>query len=55
MWETIKSVILRLFGMKTTQTDAQTRKIADWARVYEEAEEINFTAIIAGKLAALAV
>ena len=55
MWETIKSIILRLFGRKPTQTDKQIEEQNDWARKYESAEGINLTAIIAGKLATLSV
>ena len=53
MWETLKSLILRLFGVKLPQTDRQYEQQSKWASVYENVSEINLTAMISGKLATL--
>lgn len=50
----MKTVIERLFGVKITRTAKQMQETQDWSVVYEKIKEINFTAIIAGKLSALA-
>lgn len=55
MWETIKSLILRLFGIKMPQSNAHMKRQGEWARKYEDIKDLNLTAIIAGKLATLAV
>ncbi len=55
MWETIKANIQRLFGVKIIRTAKQMRETAAWSEIYEKVKEINFTAIVAGKLATLAV
>ena len=55
MWETIKGIILRLFGRLLPQNSKQAERQNDWAKGYEDTENINLTAIIAGKLATLAV
>ena len=55
MWETIKSLIIRLFGIKIPQNDSQIERQNEWAKGYESTEDINLTAIAAGKLATLAV
>lgn len=55
MWESIKSLILRLFGIKLPQNDKQIERQNEWAKDYEDTSDINLTAIIAGKLTTLAV
>ncbi|MBQ9428608.1 MAG: hypothetical protein IJU41_03580 [Clostridia bacterium] len=54
MWQSIKTILMRLFGVKP-QSDGYYKRSAEWALAYENAEEINFTAIFASKLSSLAV
>ena len=55
MWETIKNLILRLFGVKPTQSASEANRSNGYAAAYEEARSINFTAIFASRLSVLAV
>lgn len=55
MWESIKSLLLRLFGANAPQTESENARANQYARNYEDIGNINFTAIFAARLATLAV
>ncbi len=55
MWESIKNLLLRLFGVKAPQTESENARSNQYARSYEDISKINFTAIFAARLATLAV
>ena len=55
MWENLKSLLLRLFGIKPQQTESESKLANRYAREYEDITNINFTAIFAARLASLAV
>lgn len=55
MWESIKNLLLRLFGVKAPQTESENARSNRYARSYEDISKINFTAIFAARLATLAV
>lgn len=55
MWESIKNLLLRLFGVKALQTESENARSNQYARSYEDISKINFTAIFAARLATLAV
>lgn len=55
MWESIKSLLLSLFGVKAPQTESENARANQYARTYEDIGNINFTAIFAARLATLAV
>ena len=55
MWEQLKQLILSLFGRKPAQSDDELRKAAKYERSYKDITQLNLTAIVANKLATLAV
>lgn len=55
VWQSLKNLVLRLFGVKIPQTDESISRQNQWALGYEDAADINFTAIFASRLASLAV
>ncbi len=55
MWETIKSIIYRIFGRRPARSDDEERQSEIYAQNYRNIAKINYTAIIAGRLATLAV
>lgn len=55
MGEAIKNIIFRIFGRLLAQSGKQIERQNEQAKGYESTEDINLTAIIAGKLATLAV
>lgn len=55
MWEKIKSILWRLFGKKTVLSDLEIAAQGKFGRDYQQADDLNFTAIFANKLACLAV
>lgn len=55
MFEKIKGILWRLFGRKTIVPDIEIAAQDQFGRDYEQAQDINFTAVFANKLASLIV
>lgn len=55
MWETIKSLIIKLFGKKTNKTDTEAQVHLAEVAEYEDIGGINITAIASNKLSTLTV
>lgn len=55
VWETIKNLIIRLFGVKPEKSSGETERQNRWVSKYEDPTGINFTEIFASRLTTLAV
>jgi hypothetical protein len=54
LWQTIKNLILRLFGVKPKQTDTEIQRSAADVRAYQDTTRENLTAVFANALSVLA-
>ena len=55
MWNTIKDVLMKLFGRKSILNDHDAKEQNRFTREYADLSDINFTSIFANKLSSLTV